>query len=233
VFLPAFEGATRALNAVSMLLESRKQRDEISTVFADGVTALTKAMLVASPATIARIQSLAGQLNFVWSETVGHRVVLEQITNRAMAVERERDLEIELRQTAIKHLQSIHVQSNSNTEAGQRAVETIKAHEQRIVAMNAKLDEFSIERDTLYLDGLKPLIGRLSELRPLFPPVLAELRNEMELPFDVAAFAKAQEAATTKIVGALQTRIAEAEQRLAALHASRHPAQTGPQVGNG
>ncbi|WP_343620325.1 hypothetical protein [Ralstonia sp.] len=233
VFLPAFEGATRALNAIGLLLDSGKQREDISSAFADGIAALTKAMLVASPPTIARIQSLAGELSFVWSETVGHRVILDQIAHRAKGVERERDLEIELRQTAIKHLQSIHVQSNSNSEAGRRAHEAIQAHEQRIAAMNAKLDEFGIERDRLYLNGLKPLINRLSDLRPMFPPVLAELRKEMELPFEQEAFAKAQEAITTKILVALQSRITEAEQRLAALQASRHPTATGPQVGNG
>ena len=228
VFLPAFEGATRAMGAVGMVLESGKQRDEISAAFADGITALTKAMLVASPPTIGRIQALAGELSFVWSETVSHRVVIDQIANRAIGVERERDLEIELRQTAIKHLQSIHVQSNSDTDAGRRAGETIRAHEERIAAMNAKLDELSVERDTLYLNGVKPLIDRLSDLRPLFPPVLAELRKEMELPFDQSAFAEAQEAITTKIVDAVQSRIAEAEQRLAALLASRNPSGTGP-----
>lgn len=224
VFLPAFEGATRAINALGMVLEGGKPRDEIAADFAAGHSSLTKAMLVATPPTIAGIQRLVGALSLTWSESIGHRVVLDQIQDRCKSIERERELEIELRQTAIKHLQTVHVQPNVNAVTSQRAVEAIQAHEQRIAGMNANLDAVMTERSTYYLNALKPLVKRLAEIRPLFPPVLAELRKEMELPFDEAAFAKAQESITGEIRSALEARIAEAERSLLARRAQENPA---------
>ncbi|MBA9878605.1 hypothetical protein DEE77_26285 [Ralstonia pickettii] len=224
VFLPAFEGATRAINALSMVLESGKPRDEIAADFAAGHSSLTKAMLVATPPTIAGIQRLVGALSLAWSESIGHRVVLGQIQDRCKAIERERELEFELRQTMIKHLQTVHVQPNVNAVASQRAVEVIQAHDQRIAGMNAKLDVVMTERSTYYLNALKPLVKRLAEIRPLFPPVLAELRKEMELPFDEATFAKDQESIAGEIRCALERRIAEAEQYLSARRAQQNSA---------
>ncbi|MCO5411102.1 hypothetical protein [Ralstonia mojiangensis] len=229
VFLPAFEGATSALNAIAALLESSKARDEISGEFAAGITSFSKAMLVAAPPTVAGIQRLAGALNLTWNECNAHRVVLDQIRDHYKAIERERELEIELRQTAIKQRQIVQMQRNADIQSDMRAFVSIRAHEERIAALNAQLVAVTLERDTRYVSALKPLIKRLAEIRPLFPPVLAELRREMELPFDESAFAKAQEALTSEVLEIVGRRVAEAEQRLAA----QREQVTGPaQVAN-
>ncbi len=225
VFLPAYDGATRALNAIAGLLESSKSREDLSADYAAGLAGLSKAMLVAEPATIAGVQRLAGALGLTWNECNANRIVLDQIGARFKAIERDRELEIDLRQTAIKHWQSVQVQPNVNIQAGERAIQAIQTHEQRIAGLNAQLVAVTLERDARYLEALKPLVKRLAVIRPLFPPVLAALRREMDLPFDEQAFSTAQEKLTAEAMEIVEKRIAEGEQRLASIRAQQNAPQ--------